>query len=116
MEFKHEEKNTPTFRVWSKANKDISNYKIDILRIFCNPEWRAITFVTEDFKISKKFSTAKEYDSSFKGIRKIVSSHCRAFITVIDSERADISLIVASDADESPSRFEQDDLGFVKQA
>ena len=114
MEFKHEEKNTPTFRQWAKSADCTGNDKFDVTRIFCNSDWRAITFVTELFRISRKFSSTKEYETSVKGITKIVTSHCRVFITVRSKEQADISLVPASDADESPHKFESDDFGFVK--
>jgi hypothetical protein len=114
MEFKHEEKNTPTFRQWAKSAEIASSRGFDIIRILCNSEWRAITFVTDEFRITRKISTAQEFDATVKKLGKTVTQFCRARITVHDKERADISLLPASDADENAKQFESDDFGFVR--
>lgn len=114
MEFKHEEKNTPTFRQWAKSSAPISGSRFDIIRILCNPEWRAITFVTDEFRITRKIGSAKEYEDTVKKLGKIVREFCRVGVTVHDNQRADISVLPASDADENAQQFEADDFGFVR--
>jgi len=115
MEFKHEEKNTPTFRQWAKKATLNGDDRFDIIRILCNSDWRAITFVTEEFRISRKLSSAKEYDDTVKKLGKIVRTFCRATVSVSDRETANILLLPASDADENPAKFDEDDFGFVRQ-
>lgn len=115
MEFKHEEKTVPTFRQWGKTFKPDDNDRFPIVRIFCNPEWRAITFVTESFRITRKLPTTQEFESVVKKLGKIVCQHCQANVVVRNKTEADISLLAASDADEHAVRFESDDFGYVRQ-
>lgn len=115
MEFKHEEKNTPTFRQWAKSASLTGDDRYPIIRILCNSDWRAITFVTNEFRITRKINSAKEFDDTVKKLGKIVTQFCRAGIIVRNKETADISLLPASDADENAKRFESDDFGFVQQ-
>jgi len=115
MEFKHEEKNTPTFRQWAKKASFNSNDRYPIIRILCNSDWRAITFVTDEFRITRKISSTKEFEDTVKKLGKIVTQFCRASVSVADKETANISVLPASDADENAQRFESDDFGFVRQ-
>jgi len=114
MEFKHEEKVTPTFRQWAKSASLTGDDRYPVIRILCNSEWRAITFVTDEFRITRKISSTKEFEDTVKKLGKIVTQFCRAGIVVRDKERADISLLPASDADENAQQFESDDFGFVR--
>jgi len=113
MEFQHEEKRTPTFRQWAGSTEVQADSRYDIERIFCNREWRSITFVTTEFRINCKLETDKLYDSKERELGKILTKHCRAYITVQTQERANITVTPASDADERPQLFERDDKGFV---
>ena len=114
MEFKHEEKITPTFRQWAKSATLTGDDRYSVIRILCNPEWRAITFVTDEFRITRKISSTKEFEDTVKKLAKIVTQFCRAGIIVRDNQKADISLLPASDADENAQQFESDDFGFVR--
>lgn len=114
MEFTYEEKRTPTYKQYSKSSEFIVDSKHEVIRILCNSEWRAITFVTDSFKINRKLESSKEYDSTLKKLKKIVTEQCRCSITVRSAEKADIQLLAASDADDSAAIFDEDDFGFIK--
>lgn len=114
MEFSHEEKRTPTYREYAKSSGFVADSKHEIIRILCNSDWRAITFVTDLFKINRKLQSSKEYDNTLKKLKKIVTEQCRCSITVRSAEKADVQLLVASDADDSAIVFDEDDFGFIK--
>jgi len=114
MEFIYEEKKTPTYKEYAKSSRFIAASKHEIIRIFCNADWRTITFITEEFKINRKFSSSKEFDSEHKKLRAIVTKYCRSNIEVHSPSQASVRLFVASDSDDSPAIFEADDYGFIR--
>lgn|SRR5574338_772566 len=114
MKLEYEEKRVPTFRQWvSKADLSVRN-QFDIVRIFCNSEWRTITFITEEFKLNYKYPARKDYDSVYKQVKKVLGNYCRAFVEVQTQTTCSIQLLPASDADEQAVKFESDDLGFER--
>lgn len=114
MKINHEEKRTPTFREWSSGTDCASGTRFEIVRIFCNSEWRTVTFVTDEFKLNIKHSDKKDFERQEREIRKLVTKHCRAFVTFLETNKCYIEIVPASDADESPAIFEPDDLGYVR--
>lgn len=115
MKFEYEYKPVPTFRTWA-INADLSTkVQFDIVRIFCNSEWRTLTFVTELFKVNYKFTTKEEYQTAYKKVKKELGSYCRAYATVNSKDSCTIQLTVASDADEQARKFVEDDFGFTSE-
>lgn len=114
MKFSHEEKVTPTFRKWASKPTCPDGTKLDIIRIFANSEWRTITFVTEEFRLNIKYTTTQEFEKVDRELTKLLKSHVRAYIEYQGGNRAEITLIPASDADDSPAKFVKDDLGWTR--
>lgn len=116
MKFEHEEKRTPTFRAWAASPAFQPDSKWEIVRVFVNDEWRTVTFVTDEFRINIKYDSGKKLEQTATGLAKILTKHCRANVKVLSTERAEIDVNPASDADETPQLFEKDDLGFSPKA
>jgi len=114
MKISHEEKRTPTLRKWVDSTKPTAGGKYPIIRVFLNSEWNTVTFLTNEFRINIKFTTSKEFESTERGIRKVLDKHCRAFIEYTGEYKSEIELIPASDADESPDEFIKDDFGYAR--
>lgn len=114
MKFTHEEKRTPTLRKWVDETRPSSGGKYPIVRVFINSEWRTVTFVTDEFRINIKFPSSKEFESTERGLRKILDKHCRAYVDYEGGYKSEITVIPASDADELPDKFTRDDFGYVK--
>lgn len=114
MKFSHEEKVTPTFRKWASKPTLPAGTKLDIIRIFANSEWRTVTFVTEEFRLNIKYATTQEFDKTNRELTKLLKDHVRAFIEYTGGIKAEVTLVPASDADDSPSKFAKDDLGWTK--
>lgn len=116
MKFEHEEKRTPTFRTWGKTATVDESVTYPVVRIFANDDWRTITFVTDEFRINFKYDSSAKYTSAYASCKKILTKHCRCYVSVLSREKAEITLSPASDADETPQLFEADDLGFIPKA
>lgn len=113
MKLSHEEKRTPTFRQWASEANVVSGDRFPIVRVFCNSEWRTVTFVTMEFKLNFKYTTDKDFQRTEREVRKVLLKHCRAYIEVQSVTKCEVELLPASDADESPQLFEPDNLGYV---
>lgn len=114
MKFSHEEKVTPTFRKWASKPTVPSGTKLDIVRVFSNDEWRTITFVTEEFRLNIKYSTQEEFNKHHRELTKLFKAHVRAYIEYEGGTRAEVTIVPASDSDDSPAKFTKDDLGWSK--
>lgn len=114
MKFTHEEKVTPTFRQWASKATLPAGARLDIIRVFANSEWRTVTFVTEEFRLNIKYPTSQEFDKSNRELAKLFKAHVRAFIEYEGGTRAEITIVPASDADDSPAKFTKDDLGWLR--
>lgn len=114
MKFSHEEKRTPTLRKWVDATKPANGGRYPIVRVLINSEWRTVTFCTDEFRINLKFETNKEFEGTERGLRKILDKHCRAYVDYTGGYKSEIEVVPASDADESPDKFNRDDFGYVK--
>jgi len=112
MKFSHEEKVTPTFRKWASKPTCPAGSKLDIVRIFSNDEWRTITFVTEEFRLNIKYPTTQEFDKTSRELTKLLKAHVRAYIEYEGGTKAEVTIVPASDADDSPAKFTKDDLGW----
>jgi len=115
MKFTHEEKITPTFRQWASKPTLPDGTKLDIIRVFANSEWRTVTFITEEFRLNVKYSNSQEFDKSNRELTKLFKTHVRAYIEYQGGTRAEITIVPASDADDSPARFTKDDLGWTRE-
>lgn len=113
MKFTHEEKKTPTLRQWVDETPRTVGTRFKLIRIFANDEWRTITFVTDEFKFNIKYSDKKEYERIDRELGKILLKHCRATAEYAGDYKAEIEIVPASDADESPQLFERDKLGYA---
>lgn len=115
MKFTHEEKVTPTFRQWASKPALPDGSKLDIIRVFANSEWRTITFVTDEFRLNIKYPTNEEFSKSNRELTKLFKTHVRAFIEYQGGTKAEVTIVPASDADDSPAKFVKDDLGWTKE-
>ncbi len=113
MKIQHEERNTPTFRQWAKTAELNPESRFLVERIFVNTDWRTITFVTGDFRINIKHTDPTGFKKVQSDLHKIVTKHCVCLVRVRDRDHADIEIVPASDANESPQKFEQDELGYI---
>jgi hypothetical protein len=114
MKFTHEEKVTPTFRQWCRTATPVSGSRFDIIRIFANDEWRNITLCTEEFRINVKHASKESFDKAYKELSKLLRNHVRAYVEYTSGTSAEITIIPASDADDNPSKFTPDELGWIR--
>lgn len=113
MKIPYEERRTLTFREWVSESTRTAGTRYPIVRIFANSEWRTVTFVTEEFRLNIKYKSEKEFNDIERGLRKVLSKHCRACVEYEGDYKTTVEVIPASDADESPQLFKTDKYGWV---
>jgi hypothetical protein len=115
MELSYIKQSTPTFPQWLKVVENKTEHKFEIERVFCNKDWKTITFCTSEFRVNFKFTTKLDYEATEKQVRSNLTKPCKALIFVdYENEGCQLKLSKASDADEDAAIFKEDDFGFIR--
>lgn len=104
--------NLPTFFQWRKANLEHLPSEFPVEKILWNDDWKSYTAFTKEFRYSWKFETQEQYLKAFNQMKKILTKHCKCYVKA-DPKASQFVFEAASDADESPQMFKEENWGFV---